>query len=130
MTETTTTSTPHNASHTCHFSVSEVDTAAFQGSGDLDVLATPRLVAGMEQAARLAVAAHLPEGSTTVGTAITIEHLHATPLGATWSATATLTKVDGRALHFTLEATDHKGTIGRGTHTRFIVDRQRFMSKL
>lgn len=130
MADFTTTSSLDSARHVCHFVVTEADTAAAQGSGDLAVLATPRLVAGMEQAALLAVAEQLPEGATTVGTAISIEHLRATPLAATWTATATLTKADGRALHFALEATDAQGLIGRGTHTRFVVDRQRFMSKL
>lgn len=119
-----------NTPHTCAFGVTEADTAAVIGSGDLPVLATPRMVAGMEQAAMQAVAVALPEGSTTVGTQVAIEHLRATPVGATWTAVATLVKVDGRALHFEVEASDDKGVIGRGTHTRFVVEVARFMSKL
>lgn len=110
--------------------VSAANTAATLGSGDMDVYATPAMVALMENAAMLAVKNHLPEGSATVGTQINTSHLKASPLGATITASAELTAVDGRRLTFAVKAWDEKGIIGEGSHTRFVVDRERFLSKL
>ncbi|MBQ4539558.1 MAG: thioesterase family protein [Alistipes sp.] len=110
--------------------VSAANTAATLGSGDMDVFATPAMVALMENAAMLAVRDHLPEGSATVGTQISTSHLKASPLGASITASAELVEVDGRRLTFAVKAWDEKGTIGEGTHTRFVVDRERFLSKL
>lgn len=100
------------------------------GSGDLRVLATPAMMALMENAAMLAVAGELPEGSTTVGGQIASSHLKPTALGQQVKATATLVEVDGRKLKFTIVAEDENGIIGEGEHLRFMVDRERFMSKL
>lgn len=116
-----------------HQSVMRVEagnTAEYIGSGDMAVLATPAMVALMENAAMLAVRDHLPEGSATVGTQISTSHLKASPLGASITASAELIEVDGRRLTFAVKAWDEKGTIGEGTHTRFVVDRERFLSKL
>lgn len=110
--------------------VSPSNTAATMGSGDMDVFATPAMVALMENAAMLAVAAHLPEGSATVGTQMNTSHIKASPLGATITASAELTEVEGRKLTFAVKAWDEKGVIGEGVHTRFVVDRERFLSKL
>lgn len=110
--------------------VSAANTAVTLGSGDMDVFATPAMVALMENAAMLAVKDHLPEGSATVGTQINTSHLKASPLGATITASAELTAVDGRRLTFAVKAWDEKGIIGEGSHTRFVVDRERFLSKL
>ena len=110
--------------------VSPSNTAATLGSGDMDVFATPAMVALMENAAMLAVAAHLPEGSATVGTQMNTSHIKASPLGVTITASAELTEVEGRKLTFAVKAWDEKGTIGEGVHTRFVVDRERFLSKL
>ena len=110
--------------------VSAANTAATLGSGDMDVFATPAMVALMENAAMLAVRDHLPEGSATVGTQISTSHLKASPLGASITASAELIEMDGRRLTFAVKAWDEKGTIGEGTHTRFVVDRERFLSKL
>ena len=109
---------------------SEANSAKTLGSGDMDVFATPAMVALMENAAMLAVAAHLPEGSATVGTQMNTSHIKASPLGATITASAELTEVDGRKLTFAVKAWDEKGVIGEGVHTRFVVDRERFLSKL
>ena len=105
-------------------------TAKAMGSGDMDVFATPAMVALMENAAMQAVAAVLPEGSATVGTLINVQHMRATPLGEIVTAQATLVEVDGRRLLFEVSASDAKGAIGGGTHERFVVDRERFLSKL
>ena len=110
--------------------VSPSNTAATLGSGDMDVFATPAMVALMENAAMLAVAAYLPEGSATVGTQMNTSHIKASPLGANITASAELTEVEGRKLTFAVKAWDEKGTIGEGIHTRFVVDRERFLSKL
>ncbi len=110
--------------------VGEANTAAAMGSGDMQVFATPSMVALMENAAMNCVAGRLPEGSTTVGTEINVSHQKATPAGATVHAKAVLEAVEGRKLIFGVSAWDDKGLIGEGTHTRFIVDRERFLSKL
>ena len=110
--------------------VSSANTALALGSGDMEVFATPAMVALMENAAMLAVKDSLPEGSATVGTQMNVSHVKASPLGALITASATLTAVEGRRLEFAVKAWDDKGVIGEGTHTRFIVDRERFLSKL
>lgn len=123
--------------HTSTLTVTDALTARAMGSGDLPVLATPAMTALMENAAMLAVAPHLPEGSTTVGGHIESSHLAPTPVGHTVAATATLTKVEGRKLTFTIEAHDGDTLdaqggpvlLGQGTHLRFIVDKARFLSK-
>ncbi len=105
-------------------------TAEYIGSGDLAVLATPAMCALMENAAMMAVATHLEEGQTTVGTALNIEHLRATKVGKIITATAVLTEINGRELKFNIAARDEVGMIGEGTHSRFIVNRKKFMGKL
>ena len=110
--------------------VSNDHVAATMGSGDLHVFATPAMVALMENAAMLAVAPHLPEGSTTVGAMINTSHMKPSLVDETISATAVLTEVEGRKLTFSIKAEDSKGVIGEAEHVRFIVDKERFMSKL
>lgn len=105
-------------------------TAEYIGSGDLAVFATPAMCALMENAAMMAVAPHLGEGETTVGTALNIEHSKATKVGAIVTATAVLAEVNGRELKFNIAARDEISLIGEGTHTRFIVNREKFMAKL
>ena len=105
-------------------------TAEYIGSGDLAVLATPAMCALMENAAMMAVATHLKEGQTTVGTALNIEHLRAIKVGKIITATAVLTEINGRELKFNIAARDEVGMIGEGTHSRFIVNREKFMGKL
>lgn len=117
-------------SFTTTMRVSAEVTAEYIGSGDLAVLATPAMCALMENAAMMAVAPHLEEGQTTVGTALNIEHSRATKVGAVVTATAVLTEVNGRELKFNIAARDEVGVIGEGTHTRFIVNREKFMAKL
>ena len=117
-------------SYTSTVVVSATNTAIALGSGDMEVFATPAMVALMENAAMNAVAPHLAEGQTTVGTQITTSHIKASALGATITATATLTAVEGRKLAFDIIAREGENIIGEGTHTRFIVDRERFMAKL
>ena len=110
--------------------VSAGNTAAAMGAGDLDVFATPAMVALMENAAMSAVADELPEGSTTVGAMMNTTHIKPSAVGDTVSATAVLKEVEGRKLTFEVRAQDSKGVIGEGTHVRYIVDKEKFMSKL
>jgi predicted thioesterase len=105
-------------------------TAEYIGSGDLAVLATPAMCALMENAAMMAVATRLEDSQTTVGTALNIEHMRATKVGKVITATAVLTEVNGRELKFNVAARDEVGIVGEGTHTRFIVYREKFMAKL
>lgn len=110
--------------------VSEDNTALNLGSGDMEVFATPAMIALMENAAMNAVASSLAEGTTTVGTMMRSSHVKASAVGATITAEAELVAVEGRRLCFVVKAWDEKGTIGEGEHERFIVDRERFLSKL
>ena len=110
--------------------VEESRTALVMGSGDLAVFATPSMVALMENAAMNCVGDHLPDGSTTVGTKIEVAHVRATPLTVEVEAKATVVEVDGRKLVFKVEAFDAKGVVGEGMHERFIVDRDKFLSRL
>ncbi|MBQ3608662.1 MAG: thioesterase family protein [Bacteroidaceae bacterium] len=110
--------------------VSKDHVAAVMGSGDLHVFATPAMVALMENAAMLAVANHLPEGSTTVGAMMNTSHVKPSPVEETVRATAVLTAIEGRKLTFEIKAEDSKGIIGEAVHVRFVVDKEKFMSKL
>ena len=109
--------------------VSEADTAVAMGSGAVQVLATPRVVALFEQATCAAVEGQLPEGCTTVGTSVSLEHLRPTPVGGHVVAEATLDAIDGRKYSFTVTASDANGLIARGAVTRAIVEIDRFMAK-
>lgn len=110
--------------------VTHSNCACAMGSGSLDVFATPSMVALMEQAACTAITGSLEEGESTVGTLISTAHLKASPLGETITATATLTAVEGRKLLFKVEASDTRGIIGEGTHERFCINIEKFLSKL
>ena len=117
-------------SYTSTLVVKETDTAKAIGSGTLPVLATPRVAALMENAAMLAVAPRLSPGETTVGGEISFKHLAPSALGARISATALLTHAEGRKLIFRISARDGETLIADGTHTRFIVQEERFMAKV
>ncbi|MDO4497368.1 MAG: thioesterase family protein [Bacteroidales bacterium] len=116
--------------HTSTLKVEEKHLAMNVGSGDLPVLATPMMMALMENAAMLAVAPSLEAGQTTVGGHIASSHEAPTALGQTVEATAELTKVEGRKLYFNISCKQDDRIIGQGEHLRFIVDREKFMSKL
>ena len=109
--------------------VEREDTAKEVGSGDLLVYATPCMVALMEGAACEAIADALPDTQTTVGTALTIEHISATPVGLEVRAEAVVTAVEGKVITFEVSAFDEAGEIGRGTHKRVIVNSQKFLEK-
>ena len=113
--------------YTSTSTVTAENTAIALGSGDMEVLATPALVALMENAAMEAVIEELDDEQTTVGAHIDVAHLRPTPIGETVHATAVLTAVEGRKLTFSVKAEDGHGVIGEGTHVRYIVDRHRFL---
>ena len=110
--------------------VEERHLACQVGSGDLRVLATPVMLALMENAAMLCVADQLDAESTTVGGHIAASHLKPTGIGHTVTATAELTAAEGRKLTFKVSASDEEGLIGEGEHLRFVVGRERFMNKV
>ena len=115
--------------HEVQITVTEEVTAEKMKSGSLQVLATPCMVALMEQAASELCDKFVPEGISTVGTALNISHLAPTCVGGKVRAVATLTSFDGRKATFDVEAFDDAGLIGKGTHERFTIKIESFMRK-
>lgn len=118
---------------TTHVSTTLVDNlnvARVVGSGDLDVFATPAMVALMENAAMKAVKPFLDEGETTVGGEMNCTHTAPSPIGATIEAEAVVEAVEGRKITYTVEARCGDTIIGRGRHVRFVVNAAKFMAKL
>lgn len=109
--------------------VTAADTAMAMGSGSVEVLATPRVVALCEEATCVALTGQLPDGWSSVGVRVELDHLRATLVGAAVSADAVLDEVDGRRLMFTVSAADEKGPIAAGRVVRATVEVQRFMEK-
>ncbi|MCD6638753.1 MAG: thioesterase [Nocardioides sp.] len=117
---------------TLRFTVSEDDTARAVGSGSLEVLGTPRLLAWLEAATCAAVEESLPAGATSVGTRVQVEHLAASPVGAQVEVSASTAYVDGRLHRFTVAARHvHDGkVVASGEVTRVVVDAERFMARV
>lgn len=105
-------------------------TAISLGSGDLEVYATPAMIALMEETASESVKPRLEVGQGSVGTCIAIKHLAATPIGMRVRCESELVEVDGRRLVFHITAYDEKDKIGEGTHERFIISNDKFQSKV
>jgi fluoroacetyl-CoA thioesterase len=117
------------ANLTCR--VTPQDCADALGSGDLPVLATPRLLSWCEAATVAALSARLPPGQTSVGTRVQLEHTRASAVGAVLTVRAHLVHVDGRLLRFEVVAEDAEAAmVGHGEVTRVLVDRERFLSRL
>ncbi|WP_456156475.1 thioesterase family protein [Veillonella sp.] len=110
--------------------VTESNIAKTMKSGSLEVFATPAMCALMEEAAQAAVQPHLEEGEGTVGISLSISHDAPSPIGSTITATATVTAVEGRKITFAIEASDGVGIIGKGTHERFVINNEKFMTKV
>lgn len=106
------------------------DSAINYGSGAVDVYSTPAMIALLESSARNAVDLHLPKGYTTVGIKVDVKHLAATPIGSRIKASAELIEVDGKRLVFKVEAFDEVEKIGEGIHERFVIEVDKFMSRL
>jgi predicted thioesterase len=109
--------------------VAEADTALALRSGDVPVLATPRVIALAEEASMEAIANDLPEGRTTVGYQVQLAHLTPTAVGGTVVAEATLEQVEGRRLTFRVSVNDARGLVAAGRITRVIVERGRFIER-
>lgn len=109
--------------------VNEENTALAMGSGNLEVFATPAMVALMEQAACESVQPFLAEDESSVGTSMQITHVSATPLAMEVTAESELVEVDRKSLKFKVRAFDAAGLIGEGVHERFIINAERFMEK-
>ena len=106
--------------------VGEEHTAPRIGSGAIHVLATPVMINLIEAAALAAVERLLPAGHQSLGTVLNVRHIAATPVGMRVTATATVQKVDGRTVYFTVEARDERELIGDGTHERVVVNVEKF----
>ena len=116
--------------HTSEMTVTHDVTAMKIGSGDMPVLATPMMMALMENAAMLAVQDMLPEGYTTVGGHITSSHIKPSKIGDVVRAEAEVTKIDGKKIEFRIAAYSGDVLLGEGTHLRFVVEREKFISRL
>jgi predicted thioesterase len=113
------------------FTVTPADTARALGSGDLDVLGTPAVLAWMEAATVAALAPSLAESETSVGSRVELEHLRACTVGTEVVVEADLSHADGRLRRFAVAASDSGGgLLATGTVTRVVVDRERFSSRL
>lgn len=117
---------------TLQFTVTDSDTAQALGSGDLDVLATPRLLAWCEAATCAALEQFLPSGRTSVGSRVSLEHLVASPLDQVVAVQATVAYVDGRLVRFEVVASHVPDgrVVGHGEVTRVVVDRARFLARI
>ena len=109
--------------------VDDEDTALAFGSGEVPVLATPRVVALVEEASIKALDSCLDPGQTTVGMRVQLDHLAPSAVGTKVTAEATLERVEGRRLTFTVSVNDSRGLVAAGKVTRVIVDTDRFMEK-
>ena len=117
------------ATHSVSVTVTENLTAKAMGSGSLPVYATPAMAALMEQASAELANRFLDEGETTVGTALSLEHLAASPVGIKITAEATLIENDRRRFEFEVVVKDEKEVIGKAKHTRFLVYAEKFLEK-
>lgn len=114
---------------TNEYIVTSAQTAKTVGSGNLQVLATPIMISWIENVAMLAVQPYLDEGCTTVGTAVNVKHIAATPVNMKVRVEVELIEIDKRKLTFNVTAYDEIEKIGEGTHERFIVVENKFMQK-
>jgi fluoroacetyl-CoA thioesterase len=117
-------------SYSMEITVDDRKTANFYGSGNLDVFATPAMIALMENAAKDCAQQGLPEGYSTVGIEINVKHIKATPIGMKVKVEVLLEKIDRSRLYFKVEAYDENSKIGEGTHIRYIVNSEEFLKKI
>jgi len=109
--------------------VGDQDTALALGSGDVVVLATPRLISLCQEATMQALAGALGPGRTSVEVSVQFDHLAPVRVGSQVTAEAVLEKVEGRRLVFTVTASDAAGLVGAGRVTRVVVDIEGFLAK-
>lgn len=106
------------------------DTAKIWGSGNLEVFATPAMVGLMENTALKCISSYIPLGLDTVGIEINTKHIKATKVGINVTCEAIIYKIDGKKIFFNIKASDECGEIGSSEHIRYIVDTNKFLSKL
>lgn len=111
------------------FTVTDADTAIAMGSGDVPVLGTPRMIAWCEEVTVLALASELDDGQTTVGYQIRVDHLAPTPVGMAVDVEATVSEAADRQVTLSVQVSDANGTAAKGSITRVVVDRERFVAK-
>lgn len=121
---------PTNICHNETEIVNSNNVATVVGSGNVEVFATPAMIALMEKTANNSVSKLLPSDCVSVGVEINTKHIKATGIGNTISCKSELVKVDGKKLFFNILAYDNEGLIGEATHTRVIVNREKFLSNL
>lgn len=120
---------PVGTSHSETVTVDQSNVASAVGSGLVDVFATPMMVALLELASARCIEPYLDQGNVSVGTHVDVEHSGATPPGMKVTATATVTAVDRRRVDFSILVVDEAGEVGKGVHTRFVVDKAKFTQK-
>jgi predicted thioesterase len=112
------------------FLVEAQHSAAHIGSGAVRVLATPMMILFMEQTCHRLLAQHLPDGQSSVGVAVNIRHLAATPVGQAVRVRSEVLAVDGRRVTFAVRVDDEAETVGEGQHERVVIDLARFLSRV
>lgn len=120
---------PQNIKQQLKYQVQSKDTAQAIGSGDVEVLATPKLLALMEQVSSQSIKSYLPEGYTSVGVEMNIQHLKSTKVGEEIEIESNFVRQDGRKLYFHVVAVSNGEKIGEGDCNRFIVNKNKFESK-
>ena len=121
---------PENLSGEAKYVVTENDLAKFLGSGNVNVLATPRMISWIEKTARIEIDKYLPEGYTTVGYRVDVYHLNPAPLGAEVVVKFKLRRREGRKLILDVEVYWGDVKIGEGVHERYIVNLEKFRKKV
>lgn len=121
---------PLNESFRKEFEVTPERTAVHVGSGSVSVLSTPSMILFMEQTARIWAQKYLPEGYTTVGTHVCIDHLKAVGLNQIVIAEANLINQENKKIEFEVTVKHNNTIIGKGKHIRFIVDEKRFLQNI
>lgn len=121
---------PENIKGFKSYVVQDEDTALSIGSGDVMVLATPKLLALMEEVSYKSVAKYLPKGFVSVGVQMNIKHLKSSKVGQRIDIESQLIKQEGKKIYFSVVATSQDGQkIGEGLCDRVIVDKEKFESK-
>ena len=121
---------PLNAMKSMDFEVTKEYTAAHIGSGSISVLATPSMILFMEIASGMLAHDHIPQGYTSVGTRVCVDHLGAVLEGNTVQVTSVIAGIDKRKIIFDVQVKYGDKVIGKGTHIRYIVNEARFLEKL